>query len=140
MAISKILDNLYIGDRDTQNPQVRRKLGITAILNCAAELYSSGKEGEIYEHLPLYDMNWIHPLQLMIGILFIQKHLEAGRKVLVFCNAGMSRSVGIVWAYMIHMGWDWNQAWLHIREKRPVAKPCYLIELSVKRFFNIEEW
>jgi len=76
----------------------------------------------------------------MIGILFIQKNLEVGRKVLVLCNAGMSRSVGVVLAYMIHMGWDWNQALLHIREKRPCAKPCYLIELSVKRFFGIEEW
>jgi len=58
MTVSKIFDNLYIGDRDSLlNHQARKEIGITVILNCAAELQYNGKEGEIYHHLPLFDMN-----------------------------------------------------------------------------------
>lgn len=135
MTIQQILDDIYIGDRDSLiRIQGRKELGITAVLNCAKEIEAEVRDGESYLHLPIYDSNWLGDVNIISAIFFITTNRAVNKKVLVACAAGMSRSVGIVLAYMVFRGWDYDDAFLHIRKKRPVMNPCYLVELSIKRW------
>ena len=55
---------------------------------------------------------------------FIAQQLKEGKRVMVHCMAGRSRSVTIVSFYLMHThGWDAYRALKTIKEKRPVARP-----------------
>jgi len=138
MTIIKILDNLYVGDRDSLfDPTQRVAAKINATLNCTSEIVATQIVSEDYLELPIHDSDWISNEYLKAGINFIDEHIKLGHNVLVACAAGISRSIGMIWAYMIKNGWDYYHAWSHIKQKRPAANPCFLIELSIKRFFGM---
>lgn len=146
--ISKILDNIYIGDmHDMTNNQALKEIGIGAVLCCAIELHKKVLRSivendniKFYWLLPLHDANWIEEGWILSGIQYIRLALQFKLKVLIGCAAGMSRSVGIVLAYMIDQKWDFNDAFLHIRKKRPCISPHPLILLSVRRYFGIPDF
>jgi protein-tyrosine phosphatase len=52
------------------------------------------------------------------GVRFIRRHLRAGRKVLVCCGAGMSRSPTFVAAYLHEEGMDLTAAYRLIQDRR----------------------
>ena len=142
--ISKILHNIYIGDiHDMTNVQTLKEMRIGAILNCAIEhhktvfnIIKTEDTIKFYWQLPLHDADWIEGEWILSGIQYINLALKLRKKVLVACAAGMSRSVGIVLAYMMSEGWEYNEAFLHIRKKRPCMSPHRLVLLSVRRYFK----
>lgn len=48
--------------------------------------------------------DWVHPLIVDTAIQFIDEKLESGKKVLVHCNQGFSRSAGLGMLYLAHCG------------------------------------
>lgn len=57
---------------------------------------------------------------------FIKNHLDAGRQVLVHCQAGVSRSASICIAYLMREHYlSFYQAYAAVKEARPKISPNY---------------
>lgn len=48
--------------------------------------------------------DWVHPSIVDTAIQFIDANLRSGKKVLVHCNQGCSRSAGLGMLYLAHLG------------------------------------
>jgi protein-tyrosine phosphatase len=95
---------LYLGDaQDANNRFILDHLGITHILNCAAEVPCAFPGSFRYLHLELND-----PDPAFIDhIEEICKFIRRGRRrgaVLVHCRMGYSRSPAAILAYLCHRG------------------------------------
>ena len=76
-------------------------------------------DGEQIWHTPAPKLEW-----LTEQVEFIASQRNAGRTTYVHCYAGVSRSVMVVAAYLIHKhGWTRDEALAHIRERRPQVRP-----------------
>lgn len=63
----------------------------------------------------------------------IHDWLEAGRRVLVHCTAGVSRSVSaVVWYLMRYEGYSWDEALALVRQGRTVAYPNIRFEIPLR--------
>lgn len=63
--------------------------------------------------------------------------LSEGKNVCVACDAGISRSVGAVVAYLvIEKGMSIHEAQDFVKAKRPMSNPHQLILNSIKRHIN----
>lgn len=74
----------------------------------------------------------------------IDEWLRGGKRVLVHCQTGVSRSVAAVVQYLVrYQGYDWDAALDLVRSKRPRAKPNLGFEVAM-RLSNgerlTEEW
>jgi protein-tyrosine phosphatase len=66
---------------------------------------------------------------------FINVARMRGEGVLIHCFAGLSRSVTVTCAYLMHtMGWTRDKAMRHIRKYRPAANPNEGFMRSLKEF------
>jgi protein-tyrosine phosphatase len=88
-------------------------------------------------HIPLFDipkqdiLQWFHD-----SCDFIQAHHESGRKVLVHCMAGISRSVSLVMAYLIRKnGWNVEETLRFVRKRRPCANPNQGFLKQLRQFY-----
>lgn len=79
-----------------------------------------------------YEIGQIHN-----GINFIKTSFELGSAVLVCCHAGMSRSPGMVLAYLMSTGLTYNQALRKILVARPIIQIHPKIDLSVRQYFHL---
>jgi hypothetical protein len=108
---------LYLSDvQSAQDSDLIAKYGIKAVVNacrvaesCQAPRYSRFP-GVEYLELDLYDPP-SEEIELITAICqshrFIERHLSAGRNVLVHCYAGKSRSVTLLAAYLMLYHGDW---------------------------------
>lgn len=71
------------------------------------------------------------------GIGFIEANLQAGVATLVCCHAGISRSSGMVVAYLMHKGWTYNEAVTQVRKARPFIQIHPKIDLSIRQYFRL---
>ncbi|ELP91615.1 dual specificity protein phosphatase, putative [Entamoeba invadens IP1] len=63
---------------------------------------------------------------------WIDTMVSSGKKVLVHCEVGMSRSASVVLAYLMkHNTWNFKTAFLYIKQKRPIVfpNPGFIIQL-----------
>ena len=119
MHIDQITEHLYASaiffqeDVDTIVKQ-----GITAVVNLALNETYELPPGIAYLHAGVRD-NWAIPYKILDRIYsFIGKHITDGR-VLVHCNAGVSRSGGILIGELLieNPDWDWPDAESYVRQK-----------------------
>lgn len=89
-------------------------------------------------HIPLLDipkqdiLQWFHD-----SCDFIQAHHESGRKVLVHCMAGISRSVSLVMAYLIRKnGWNVEETLRFVRKRRLCANPNQGFLKQLQQFYE----
>ncbi len=61
----------------------------------------------VWDLIDGYQDNWG---QFMSKVQLVEKALKKGKKVIVVCRGGMSRSNAVVLAYLLKSGLDWYEA------------------------------
>ena len=133
--------NLFIGGYWPKlNFNAIKKVGITAIVNLMEKnLYDPRPEGYAYLHKGFPD-DWYLSHDFLEEILnFIEKHIMDG-KVLVHCERGVSRSGGIVVAWLLRKNpdWSWNDALEYVGKSRLVFPSVEIKESIIDYFESIE--
>lgn len=118
----EIINNLYVGDQEDyesyvklqrnwahacKEPYHRQALGYTgrAVTKEHPE-YLIARRGDrlILNIVDVDKADWISPVIIDEAITFIDKKLSEGKKLLIHCNQGMSRSAGITLLYLATKG------------------------------------
>lgn len=124
---SEILPYLFIGNqRDAANKERLNKLGITHVLNVTSHLpLHFEDEGITYKRLPATDSGSQNLKQYFSeAINFIECAHKTNGKVLVHCQAGVSRSPAIVTAYLIATTCkSLTEAFTIVKDRRPIVAP-----------------
>ncbi len=74
-----------------------------------------------FRHLPLVDRQPPTQEQLEVASRWVLEEMGADRKVLVHCSSGVGRSVAVVSAVLLRMGYTLPQAYDLVRRRRPTA-------------------
>ncbi len=123
--MNKITESIWLGNStDARTPN-----GMDAILNCAFDLACPYQWGTIYSaHCGLTDgpgnpMSAYYSAVAQLGAL-----LRMGKKVLVYCHDGYSRSAAVVMMYLhatdgLQRGWDYWRQFVHERRPLPDNQP-----------------
>ena len=141
MESSVILDFLHVaGHKVAESYDKVQEHKITRVVNCSAAIVPS-----YFEHLD--DMTYL-TLNMVDGrqdditwflpqvISFIEEGRQMGKKTLIHCEKGISRSCSFAIAYLMwSTGRSWQQAFDFVKAQRPVCSPntgftCNLIELG----------
>jgi hypothetical protein len=133
--MSQIEDLIWIGSySDASNQEFMDERGIEHIICCAEEYkYPPGflillDRADQWYRVPLKD-NTASDLsetegQFKDAAAKINDWVSQGKKVLVHCRGGKSRSVSVVIAYlMIYKGWAFDLAYWHLRVRRSKSTP-----------------
>jgi protein-tyrosine phosphatase len=139
--IDKVYDRLYIsGCWPSLNFKDIKKKGITTIINLMErELYESPSDEYAYLHRGFSD-NHYPPHEYLEEILnFLDAHIKNSR-VLVHCAMGVSRSGGIVvaWLLMEHPEWSWDDAVKFVKKSHGIY-PASEIKESILDFLEKKE-
>ncbi|MFX0082994.1 MAG: dual specificity protein phosphatase family protein [Candidatus Hodarchaeota archaeon] len=132
--IYEVYTNLYIGAYWPRlNFKKFKEIGITAIVNLMEEsLYNPTSLGFSYLHKGFPD-NTYPPHEFLNEILgFIEMHLENNGKVLIHCSMGVSRSGGLVVAWLLKKNptWSWRDAISYVSKSKFIA-PAVEIRESI---------
>jgi protein-tyrosine phosphatase len=110
---------------------------VDAILNISEFYYPTNR---IYRNLYFPDGVYIQPLALIGECTeFIHAQLREGRRVLVHCAAGISRSCVIGAAYLYECGMSLDEAIALIRSKRPIVDPAPLLLRALRDYYHIPQ-
>ena len=136
--IYKVHDNLYIGAYWPRlNFKKFKEIGITAIVNLMEDnLYDPTPDGFKYLFKGFPD-DWYPPHAYLKEILeFIDEHITKG-KILVHCAMGVSRSGGIIVAWLMrkYPQWTWTDAINYVNKSRLIF-PAIEIKESVLDYFE----
>ncbi|RPD75409.1 hypothetical protein L226DRAFT_612467 [Lentinus tigrinus ALCF2SS1-7] len=125
MSMNEIVPNLWVGDLpsalDSENLRAHNIRSVLSAMRGRVSIH----ETFIRHQINIDDTETADILQHFVpSITFIQSELDKGYGVLVHCQAGMSRSVAIVAAYlMVTQGLDADGALEVIRKARPDVQP-----------------
>ncbi|MHA1293519.1 MAG: dual specificity protein phosphatase family protein [Promethearchaeota archaeon] len=141
--IYKITENLYIGAYWPRiNYKKLDKQGITAIINLMEDKYYTPpkrKYAYLYKGFP---DNTYPPHDYLKKILnFIDKHIKEKKgKVLVHCAMGISRSGGIVVAWLLkeNPDWSWTEAVEYVSQSRDIFPATEIRESVLDYLEKIE--
>jgi protein-tyrosine phosphatase len=103
-------------------------------------LYNPTSLGFSYLHKGFSDDSY-PPHEYLNEILdFIEKHLENNGKVLVHCSMGVSRSGGVVVAWLLkkNPSWSWSNAVSYINKSKFIA-PAVEIRESILDYLEATE-
>jgi protein-tyrosine phosphatase len=84
-----------------------------------------------------YDGKRIPPQKLRQAVDFIQTQRTSGRKILVCCGRGISRSPSLVAAYLYEQGMDLMDAYLSILQHRRLIVPHIQILRSFVEYYGL---
>ena len=134
-----IIDNIYLGDSEAAaNEEYLKEYNITAVVNCAEEIYSDYRDLKFIE-LRMYDIpeQNLFP-KLEIGYKFIKINSKNQKNnILVHCAAGMSRSASLVALYLMkEKGWDYDTCYQFMKERRPVVDPNYGFVEQLREYYD----
>ncbi|MBN1428917.1 MAG: dual specificity protein phosphatase family protein [Anaerolineae bacterium] len=134
---NQITDSLFIGGAQLINASEKIKaMGITSVL----KLYESPPDwppGFIVYNMPHPDGVPISAARIARHIKFITQEIEAGRKVLVVCTAGISRSSTAVLAYLVSTGMSLPDAYQLLKSHHPIANPNPALWRSLIKYFKL---
>jgi atypical dual specificity phosphatase len=136
--IFEVHKNLYIGAYWPRlNFKKFKELGITAIVNLMEDdLYDPTSDGFEYLYRGFPD-DWYPPHSYLKEILkFIDENINKG-KVLVHCAMGVSRSGGIIIAWLLkeYPDWTWDDAINYVWKSRLIY-PAIEIKQSILDYFE----
>jgi hypothetical protein len=131
----QITDNLFVGRyRDTVNLALLRAHDIEAMLQLAARIEQPGIEGL---YLDVEDGEPLPAEKLRQGVSFVRDQLAAGRRVLIACGAGISRSVTFAIAVLHEEeGISLLNAFHDIHSIHPDALPHYRLWHSLCEYYH----
>lgn len=110
---------------------------VDAILNLSEFHYSTNR---VYRNLYFPDGIYIQPLSLIGECTgFIREQLRQGRRVLVHCAEGISRSCVIGTAYLYECGMSFDEAVELIRSRRPIVNPSPSLLRALWDYYGIAE-
>jgi protein-tyrosine phosphatase len=136
--IYRVHENLYIGAYWPKlNFEKFKDIGITAIVNLMEENYYNGADQGFNYLFKGFPDEWYPPHSYITEILgFIDNNIEHG-KVLVHCAMGISRSGGIIVAWLLKKNpdWSWNEAMTYVNKSRLIF-PAVEIRESVLDYFE----
>lgn len=121
-----ILDDfLYLGSQDCVDPEVIQNYKFTHILSVGIPLPEGHSNEVISLYVPCLDLpETILTNVLLISNEFIGTAKEHNGKVLVHCNAGVSRSATLVMGYLIVIcGFSFDDAYDLVKSKRSCVRP-----------------
>ncbi len=132
-AVTEILDRLYLGTiAYAQSLHWENPLNIEMVVNlCENSVPYS--EGMMVEWIPVSDGEAVPADLLARALSVIDGVLADGKRVLVACRAGQSRSASIVIGYLRLRGYDWDSACRLVEEKRWICPHPRTLQ-SVKDF------
>ena len=110
-----------------------KEIGITAIVNLMEEnLYNPIALGFKYLHKGFPDDTYPPHEHLEEILNFIDLNLKNNGKVLVHCSMGISRSGGIITAWLLknHPNWSWKDAISYVEKSKFIA-PAVEIRESI---------
>ena len=120
-----------------------KEIGITAIVNLMEEnRYDPTHLGFSYLHKGFPDDTY-PPHEYLDEILrFIEKHIENNGKVLVHCSMGVSRSGGVVVAWLLkkNPSWSWGDAISYIKRSKFIAPAVEIRESIIDYLEAVEEF
>ncbi|RUS86457.1 hypothetical protein EGW08_005772 [Elysia chlorotica] len=135
LQVAEVRPFLLMGSQDAAHDmETLKKYGVTHILNVATGIENMFPHDFVYQTQEIRDLPEFpifHGFQRAIS--FIDQCKESNGRVLVHCNAGISRSAAIVMAYLIQTeGMNVNDAFSYLRSKRPATcpNPGFLIQLE----------
>ena len=136
--IYQVHENLYIGAFWPRlNFEKFKEIGITAIVNLMEDnLYDPTPDGFKYLFKGFPD-DWYPPHDYLKEILeFIDEHITDG-KILVHCAMGVSRSGGIIVAWLMrkYPQWTWTDAINYVKKSRLIF-PAIEIKESILDYFE----
>ncbi|XP_074854171.1 protein phosphatase Slingshot homolog 3 isoform X2 [Carettochelys insculpta] len=123
---SRIFDHLYLGSEwNAANLEELQRNRISHILNVTREIDNFFPALFTYMNVRLYDEEASQLLPYWKETYhFISAVRAQDSRVLVHCKMGVSRSASTVIAYaMKEYGWTLEQAYRHVRERRPIVHP-----------------
>jgi len=153
-------DNLWLGNIfnvQEMEKGVDRQKGFWAILNCtddgALDHLKSDAEYDVIR-LNQWDGEPYPGMSIKIGIEFIDMNLKAGSNVIVCCHAGVSRSAGMMVAYltyrdikskfdnltqapMDYVRGAYENSKLIVRKARPFIQIHPAIDKSIRQYFRL---
>ncbi|CAI4232360.1 unnamed protein product [Auanema sp. JU1783] len=126
LQIAECCEGLFLGSQDAARElEQLKKLKITHVLNVATGIPNFFPNEFTYKLIEAFDL----PSMRLIDYFdeaaeYIQRAINAGGKVFVHCNAGISRSSTLVLAYMMKVrGFKLEAALEAVRKNRKIAKP-----------------
>ncbi|KAL7074810.1 hypothetical protein ACQ4LE_005604 [Meloidogyne hapla] len=126
LQLACVSENVYLSSQDVaQDLELLLTNKITHIINVATGVQCLFPENINYLALTALDV----PTENLKrhfdrAIKFIYNAVGNGGKVLIHCNAGISRSTSIVIAYLMHYKkLTVDKALEHVRSQRPIARP-----------------
>lgn len=126
--MSKIMDHIYLGNEsDAKNEEQLSREGITHIINVTKNIPCYHQENKMFTYLriPVNDAcNQNLKQHFAETIKFIDDAKSVNGKVLVHCQAGISRSPTIVIAYLMKITkLSMNSAYNEVKDKRVIIGP-----------------
>ncbi|CAH0562637.1 unnamed protein product [Brassicogethes aeneus] len=124
---SKVLPFLYLGNsKDAADLSCLQGLGTTCVLNVTSQLPGYHEEcGITYKQIPATDSGHQNLKQYFEEAFeFIEEARKNGTRVLVHCQAGVSRSATIAIAYIMKFKqMSMVEAYKKVKEARPIISP-----------------
>ncbi|KAF4098369.1 protein phosphatase Slingshot homolog 2b isoform X2 [Onychostoma macrolepis] len=123
---TEIFEHVYLGSEwNASNLEELQNTGVQYILNVTREIDNFFPSLFEYHNIRVYDEEATDLLAYWNDTYkFISRARKAGAKCLVHCKMGVSRSASTVIAYaMKEYGWDLEQAFEYVKERRAVTKP-----------------
>lgn len=123
---TEICEGVWIGNfASATNKYELQRLGITHIVVAAYGLWEMYPGDFKYKRIDVIDSNYSSMTKYFTDVAdYIHEIVTSGRKVLVHCVAGVSRSATLVAAYLIlTQGYTADDAVTVIRRSRPQIQP-----------------
>ncbi|CAF3378321.1 unnamed protein product [Rotaria socialis] len=126
LGITEVIDNLYISGLETRHAILNK--GIRCVINISSEcpMQDLGPTVE-YEKISLLDLptTSIQPYFDRLTTR-IHQNLQQGKKTLVHCYVGRSRSATIILAYLMkHKQMSLREAFHYLRSRRHIVGPNF---------------
>lgn len=127
----QVFKTIYIGSMDALNPKAAELFGFEVLpfvaavrLDRVSMLSSPSPDGMDALEVPIEDGKPVPDGVFSQVTAFIHHHVQAGDTILVQCQAGISRSVTMVLAYLIeYEAMTLQEAYKLIYEQRPGSRP-----------------
>jgi len=143
IRVDKVSDGIYLSDviavLTSEGRRTLQALQIKRILTASFEIHERRRlpnvEYKLIEMIDHWEQDVIGTGHLQAAIDYMEEASMCGEPILVHCEAGRSRSVTFICAYLMKKHeWTVEQALAHVRGVRPIAEPNASFMLQLKIF------